>query len=632
MPDLYSSLNRRTKLQSGDPKAGWIYPAQNLKFYRAAATRWPTTADERKTLPKRFLQAVNPEWWCILSRQPFIYMLVDTNRYNNLWLEEVLNSEVYCSTPGDTIWTVDESTGSWNADAFNVTGAHSSSGVWDTGGYRKIDPVYTFFTPARFTNSQTDGLLTSVELGDSIDSVKIFHPLSKTQSISNSLVEYQRAFQGGQNYVLDFRNGGKNFNFYPYDLAMSNTNVALVGISFTTLTSANVNETGDTFYDINNIYENLVGDFNPLAYTWLSDKDDVTLMTTCHIIMFVDISRFDIVAWAERVSGIGGLNDEYISIFVSAPDSEFVPQAVSSSIPAPSVVNANSVPNWGINTGSGFDFGPIVIPTPTPPPTPTPTPNTTATYTVTSSSATANEGDTVIFSVTTTNVPNGTQIPFSIQGIQSADLSTGLLSGNLTINNNVATYGVTLRNDTLTEGTETMRFILSGGRGNTSVTISDTSTTAPSGGGGGGSGGGSSGITQPTTGTFISLSDANYLSTNSSPVVGTRTLSAVNTPTTNTGITILPGYGISVADGTLVEYNIRTLTGMTKDVDFEITGTNNGTDYWVGTNSGYVSFRSNTAFLRITALRAGVSGFIQIVFNPPADPNNTFVFSVTVST
>jgi len=122
------------------------------------------------------------------------------------------------------------------------------------------------------------------------------------------------------------------------------------------------------------------------------------------------------------------------------------------------------------------------------------------------------------------------------------------------------------------------------------------------------------------------------LSTNSSPVVGTRTLSAVNTPTTNTGITILPGYGISVADGTLVEYNIRTLTGMTKDVDFEITGTNNGTDYWVGTNSGYVSFRSNTAFLRITALRAGVSGFIQIVFNPPADPNNTFVFSVTVST
>lgn len=99
-------------------------------------------------------------------------------------------------------------------------------------------------------------------------------------------------------------------------------------------------------------------------------------------------------------------------------------------------------------------------------------------YSVSADTATANEGDTVTFTVTTTNVTPG-NIPYTITGISAGDLSSGSLTGNVTTTGSYGsasgTTQVTLANDTTTEGTEVMTFAAGGV--SVSVTINDTSIT-----------------------------------------------------------------------------------------------------------------------------------------------------------
>lgn len=82
----------------------------------------------------------------------------------------------------------------------------------------------------------------------------------------------------------------------------------------------------------------------------------------------------------------------------------------------------------------------------------------TPTYNVTTSSTSVNEGSTVNFNVSTNNVPNGTELFWSIASIgnspNSSDFSDSQVSGSFFVNNNLATISRTLSNDILTEGTE----------------------------------------------------------------------------------------------------------------------------------------------------------------------------------
>lgn len=99
--------------------------------------------------------------------------------------------------------------------------------------------------------------------------------------------------------------------------------------------------------------------------------------------------------------------------------------------------------------------------------------STNPTYTLSRNYSSRNEGSSVRFTMTTTNVANGTTIPWSVSGISSADLSSGSLSGNFTISNNVAYADFTFANDQTTEGTETMT--LTSQSQSLTVTIADTS-------------------------------------------------------------------------------------------------------------------------------------------------------------
>jgi len=103
--------------------------------------------------------------------------------------------------------------------------------------------------------------------------------------------------------------------------------------------------------------------------------------------------------------------------------------------------------------------------------------NPEPTYSLSADNTTINEGDTVTFTLTTTNVTDGTNIAYTVTGIDANDLSSGSLTGNITVNSNTGTAAFTLAADTTTEGDETMTLTLDNGGGALDVVITDSSTT-----------------------------------------------------------------------------------------------------------------------------------------------------------
>ena len=98
----------------------------------------------------------------------------------------------------------------------------------------------------------------------------------------------------------------------------------------------------------------------------------------------------------------------------------------------------------------------------------------TPTYALAGTTPSVNEGSIASFTLTTTNVASGTSVPYTISGISAADVSGGSLSGNAVVNSSgVATISVSLLNDSLTEGSETLT-VTAGGT-TASTVINDTS-------------------------------------------------------------------------------------------------------------------------------------------------------------
>jgi hypothetical protein len=85
----------------------------------------------------------------------------------------------------------------------------------------------------------------------------------------------------------------------------------------------------------------------------------------------------------------------------------------------------------------------------------------------------ANTASTIAISLTTTAVPNGTVLPYTITGISAADLATNTLTGNFVVSNNNSTIYLSAVADALAEGTETATLSLNNGRATISFTISD---------------------------------------------------------------------------------------------------------------------------------------------------------------
>ena len=102
------------------------------------------------------------------------------------------------------------------------------------------------------------------------------------------------------------------------------------------------------------------------------------------------------------------------------------------------------------------------------------------TYTLSRSTSQANEGQSFSITLITTNVNAGTTVPFTITGVQSADIGGANLTGNfITGTTDTFTYPVTA--DLSSEGPETFTMTLDGDPGGTTtsaaVLFNDTSQT-----------------------------------------------------------------------------------------------------------------------------------------------------------
>ena len=100
----------------------------------------------------------------------------------------------------------------------------------------------------------------------------------------------------------------------------------------------------------------------------------------------------------------------------------------------------------------------------------------TPTYTL-SGPASVNEGSGFQIALTTTNVSQGTTVPYTITGVTSADIDSASLTGNFTMGTNYATVNFTTSADATTEGAETFTLSLDNGEDSINVTINDTSLT-----------------------------------------------------------------------------------------------------------------------------------------------------------
>lgn len=84
-------------------------------------------------------------------------------------------------------------------------------------------------------------------------------------------------------------------------------------------------------------------------------------------------------------------------------------------------------------------------------------------YTMNQSTTSLNEGETVTFTITTTNVQDNTTVFYNTTGtVEASDFTDGVLSGAITITNNSASFTKTLVNDfTVGEGAENFTITLS---------------------------------------------------------------------------------------------------------------------------------------------------------------------------
>jgi hypothetical protein len=101
----------------------------------------------------------------------------------------------------------------------------------------------------------------------------------------------------------------------------------------------------------------------------------------------------------------------------------------------------------------------------------------TRTYFVGTSASTVFEGESFTITLNTTNVFNGTTVPYTITGVSSEDIGGASLSGNFTVNSNTALQNFTATLDLAVEGSETFTLTLGGlASGSINVTLKDPST------------------------------------------------------------------------------------------------------------------------------------------------------------
>jgi hypothetical protein len=270
----------RSELQAGNPLGNWVFTS-NYKLFKIKPGGYFTTQARANTFGYSVMDALQPNWACFPSKRygvNYAYVLVDGNRWDAASMKRVLDEQAYFASQGDTSFTVEEATGCWN-DGSDI--------LWDETQYYKFyDQTYSYFdSNSEFHDSGT-GDSSVMRLDEAVWE-------NTTTSDYAHIREWKQLIAAGQNWNGgNWRDGtGREANF-PYDLPLTNSNIALIGFDHDTVNQSVISDTSNAYYDINSNFERLLAEAQPLAYSWVyEDQNGVGTEET--LAMFVDLTIFD---------------------------------------------------------------------------------------------------------------------------------------------------------------------------------------------------------------------------------------------------------------------------------------------------------------------------------------------------
>lgn len=195
----------------------------------------------------------------------------------------------------------------------------------------------------------------------------------------------------------------------------------------------------------------LVGGLEIVSSKVFANALELTLSNNI-VVQVLGASTFLFQTGGAVFTGAGGLTQSY---------ADFVTQSLGTTLPAAGSTTPSTGSAVTVNTNGG---GTSV----TPP---------AATYALTGA-ASADEGSTATFALSTTNVAAGTQVAYTLSGIEAADLASGSLTGMATVGaDGKAAITVALAADATTEGAENLVVTLDGKNISATTAVNDTSTT-----------------------------------------------------------------------------------------------------------------------------------------------------------
>jgi len=284
MADLHSSINNRAELQAGSPLDNWVWTQQQFSLFYVATDQTIDTQTKANNFGYSVMEALQPVWACFPSRAIGYGWVLLEGGQSAASVKATLEDQAYVATGGDSTFTVTAATGCWN---------DGNDFVWDTDKYyKRYDDTYSYFD----SNS---------EFHDDAGTLDMKAILNDNDADSNDpgIVEWLQLIAAGQNWQSNnWRDGtGRETNF-PYDLPLTNSNIALVGIDHDTPIDQDViKNTANAYYDINGVFERFISAAHPLGYTFeYEDESDVG--TTETLAMFVDLSRFDPLSFRREVN------------------------------------------------------------------------------------------------------------------------------------------------------------------------------------------------------------------------------------------------------------------------------------------------------------------------------------------
>ena len=276
---MANSINpARSELQAGNPLGSWVWTNQQFSLFYVVTDQTIDSQTKANNFGYSVMDALQPLWACFPSKAIGYGWVLLEGGVSAASVKATLEDQAYVATAGDSTFTVTAATGCWN-DGNDL--------IWDEDSYYKLyDQTYSYFD----SNSQFHDSGSGASSVMGVANAQWEH---NTTSADDTILEWKQLIAAGQNWNGgNWRDGtGREANF-PYDLPLTNSNIALIGFDHDTVNQTVISDTSNAYYDINSNFERLLAEAQPLGYSW-AYEDENSVGSAETLAMFVDLTRFD---------------------------------------------------------------------------------------------------------------------------------------------------------------------------------------------------------------------------------------------------------------------------------------------------------------------------------------------------